>query len=391
MNALGTIDAAPLRRADLAASRAASAEELLAFAADPDPSVRSAVAARREAPAAARELLAADPDPVVRALLAARIATLPAAPRGMALEAGADRLQRLLARLVEDTEVLVRAAIADAVKDLPDASRELVLRLARDIEMPVAEPVIRLSPLLTDGDLIALIEAPPVPASVAAVARRPLLSEALSEAVVAGRDDTAIAALLGNPTAAIREATLDRLIAESADHPAWQPPLVARPRLSGRAAVALAEFVAEGLLSRLAGRADLPPEVTDKLRGRVAEALSEPLSDQETPAAAMERAAMLHRARVLHEAAIERAAEGGQADFVAASLCLMAGTNQIAVEGLVQKRDRSGLAGLCWRARLGPAATRLVQDLLIPAAAAVAGAGQRRSDWGESVTDARRR
>lgn len=391
MTLLDPIDSAPLRRADMAASREASAEQLLAFASDPDPSVRSAVAARREAPAAAREILASDPDPVVRALLAARIASLPAAPAGASLDATAEHLHRLLARLVEDAEVLVRAAIADAVKDLPEAPRALVLRLARDIEMPVAEPVIRLSPLLTDADLLTLIATPPAPASIAAVARRPALSEAISEAIVAKRDGTAVAALLGNATAAIREATLDALVAESAVRQAWQAPLVARPRLTGHAAIALAEFVATALLSRLAGRADLPPDVTETLRTRVAEKLAMPLADDETPLAAMERAAMLHRARALREDVVEQAAQRGEADFVIAALCLMAGTNQLVIGTLQEKRDRPGLAGLCSRARLGSTTTRVVQDLLIPAPAAASGGPSRPGGSWESVTDARPR
>ena len=40
---------------------------------------------------------------------------------------------------------------------MPDAPRDLILRLARDAAMEVAEPVIRFSPLLTEDDLLALI------------------------------------------------------------------------------------------------------------------------------------------------------------------------------------------------------------------------------------------
>ncbi|HEY4253482.1 MAG TPA: DUF2336 domain-containing protein [Roseomonas sp.] len=391
MTLFSPTDPAVLRRAAMAGRREASAGELLAFAADPDPSVRQAVAAHREAPAAARELLARDPDPLVRAMLAARIAALPRPPAGAELDATAIRLQRLLERLVEDTEVLVRAAIADAVKDLPGAPRELVLRLARDIEMPVAAPVIQLSPLLTDADLLALIAAPPAAGSVIAVARRPALSERVSEAIIARRDGTAVAALLGNATAVIRDATLETLVAESAQRREWQAPLVARPRLSACAALALAEFLADGLLSRLAGRADLAPDVAQRLRARVAERLAVPPDAEETPAAAMERAGMLHRARALNEAAIEQAALYGEANFVTAALSLMAGTSRAAISQLQEQRDRPGLAGLCWRARFGPAATRAVQDLLIPAPAAGAASGglDRTLAW-EAITDARK-
>ena len=81
----------------------------------------------------------------------------------------------MLAELVEDEAVRVRAAIADVVKDMPQAPRELILRLAHDSAVPVSEPVIRLSPLLTTEDLLALLarrpaRAPPPPRSPAAPA-----------------------------------------------------------------------------------------------------------------------------------------------------------------------------------------------------------------------------
>ena len=51
----------------------------------------------------------------------------------------------------------ISAAIADAVKALPDVPRELVLRLASDQALAVCDPVIRMSPLLTDADLLELL------------------------------------------------------------------------------------------------------------------------------------------------------------------------------------------------------------------------------------------
>jgi uncharacterized protein (DUF2336 family) len=93
------------------------------------------------APAEILTKLAAGPSVRVRTLCAARLANL--APR---LDAGAQsplhqQAVAALARLVEDEAVRVRAAIAGAVKEMPDAPREVMLRLARDSAIEVSGPV----------------------------------------------------------------------------------------------------------------------------------------------------------------------------------------------------------------------------------------------------------
>src|SRR5690606_18810420 len=128
-----------------------------------------------------------------------------------------ERLARIsgavLERLVEDAAVEVRSALAEAVARLPDAPRALILRLARDTALAVAAPVLKGSPLLTEADLLALVAAPPARFTRRVVAARPRLPEPVAEAVADSADSPAITALLANGTAAIREATLDRLAA----------------------------------------------------------------------------------------------------------------------------------------------------------------------------------
>ncbi|WP_431268219.1 DUF2336 domain-containing protein [Dankookia sp. P2] len=102
-----------------------------------------------------------------------------------------------------------------------------------------------------------------------AVARRPHLSERLSDAVVARSDNGAVAALLANDSASIREKTLDTLIAVAATHQQWQETLVRRTGLPPQATLALAAVVADHLLEPLAARTDLDPTLARVLRARV--------------------------------------------------------------------------------------------------------------------------
>lgn len=329
------------------ASRPDVAPEILYFlAADGRLTVRAAVAANAATPAQADSLLAGDGDPRVRAVLGRKLA-----PRAPMLAGARDRLQSLawstLCGLAADAAVMVRAVIAEELQAMPDAPRELILRLARDAAMEVAAPVIRFSPRLTEEDLLALIAAPPVPETVTVVARRPRLSERLSDAVVARADHGAVAALLANDSAAIREKTLDTLIAVAATQPQWQESLVRRAGLPPQATLALAAVVADHLLEPLANRPDLDPGLAQMLRARIDQRLERPRSGTLAPDLAFEEAG-LHGDRL---AMLRLLAE-------------QAGVPARAVEHAAQLRSGKALVSLCWKAGLPPRCSVLAQGVI---------------------------
>ena len=329
------------------ASRSEAAPEILYFlACDGRPTVRAAVAANAATPVQADTLLAGDDDPRVRAVVGRKLA-----PRAPELAAATDRLRNLawstLRALAADTAVMVRKVIAEELQAMPDAPRELILRLAQDTAIEVAEPVIRFSPLLTEEDLLALLSAPPVPATVTAVARRPHLSERISEAVVARADEAATAALLANESAAIRERTLDRLVAEAATHTAWQDSLVRRGGLSAGAVLTLATMVADHLLAPLISRNDLDPSLARVLRSRVALRLERRGEDSLSP-----------------ELAFEEAALRGDRTRMLRLLAERSGVPVLAIEHVAQLRSAKALVSLCWKAGFGPRSALVAQGVL---------------------------
>jgi uncharacterized protein (DUF2336 family) len=206
---VGKMAVPPRRPDDGARERLAERQdtppEILFFLAnDPSTGVRAAIAANAATPPLADQILARDAEPGVRRVLARKLAAL--APT---LDpASQDRLRRMtwetLCTLVEDEAMAVRAAVTELVAEQPDVPRALVRRLARDAAMAVAEPVLRFSPLMDDGDLLALIADPPEPETLYAIARRPGLPEAPCDATAGGPDSQAVAALLGNASACIR-------------------------------------------------------------------------------------------------------------------------------------------------------------------------------------------
>jgi len=359
------------------AMRADLAPELLFFlAADKTPGIRAAVAANAATPAKADRLLADDADPAIRALVGRKLA-----PRAPELAGAGDRVRQLawrtLCGLAADTAVMVRAVIAEELSALPNAPRELIMKLARDAAMEVAGPVIRFSPQLSEDDLLALLASPPVPATVIAVARRPALSERLSDAVAARADEAAIAALLDNPSAAIREQTLDGLIAESAGRIGWQESLVRRPSLPAHSARALALIVAEHLLQPLAARPDLDPALAETLRNRVAERLE---------------AAGLSTENVhfdMLETAFEAAGRQGDRTAMARHLARAAKVPLPAVERASRLRSAKAMVSLCWQANFGPTCVALAQSVLGQVAPKAVLVAPPKSNWPLSLQEMR--
>lgn len=358
------------------ANPATAPDALVGLAGDVSVTVRAALAMNPATPLRATEMLARDADERVRALLARRLAALiPGASAGEHRRIE-DRALMLLHRLVNDEAERVRAAIADIVKDMPEAPRELIVRLANDAVGAISRPVVELSPVLTDEDLLALLASPPCADTASAVARRPGLSALVADAILAGEDSAAIRALLENGSAQIREAALDALIAGAADHADWHEPLVRRPALSARAARALAGMVTAELLKLLAARQDLGVQVIAELRtaleARLAPGSAVVTTEPGTEEALLE-AYRLRDAGGLTEAALLQALYAGRVRLATAMLAVAAAVPMGTVNRAVSLRSTKGLVSLVWSAGFGMAAAGAIQTVIghIPPASVI--------------------
>jgi uncharacterized protein (DUF2336 family) len=356
-------------RVRLGAGAGTTADVLIDLADDPSVTVRAALALNTAAPARVNDELARDRDERVRILLARKLAAL--APGLSAVDQA--RLYQetwdTLKALVADEAVRVRAVIADAIKELPNAPRELIRQLARDTDASVSDPVIRLSPLLATEDLLAMVAMAPAAGTVLAVARRANLEPAVSDAIAATADVAAIGALLANPSAQIREATLDALVARSVDHPDWHEPLVRRPSLPPRAARMLSEIVATHLLAQLATRADLAPTLAEELRRRIAARLApsapEPLAPLETTSEeALAQARELATRGELVEESLLAAARRGEVRYATALLAVAARMPVSVVDRASSLRSAKGLVSLVWKAGFTMRVAVALQTLL---------------------------
>jgi uncharacterized protein (DUF2336 family) len=218
--------------------------------------------------------------------------------------------------------------------------------------------VLQFSPLLSDSDLLEIITSAPIAGAREAVARRCAVAVPVSDAIAASDDIAAIAALLDNPSAQIREELLDRLIERAPPTVAWHRPLVHRPRLPGGAALRLGRFVALNLLSVLRERRDFDPETTRELAATVMRRVAETgEADVETTSmidpteAALARAQQLHAAGTLDDAAVT-AAIRGERTFAKAALAVLAKLPLDAIDKVLAAHSAKGVVALAWQAGL---------------------------------------
>lgn len=349
-------------RQELAARKDLKPEILYYLAEDSNSGVRKTVAQNVAAPRQTDILLAKDDDAAVRSDLASKIARV--APELSADEQ--DKAHRAtyeaLELLAKDQISKVREILAEALKDVIDAPPDVIMTLAVDTEIAVSGPVLEFSPVLTDDDLLEIIQRGTAKGGLNAISKRAGVSENVSDAVVVADDVTAIADLLSNDSAQIRESTLDELIERAPEIDLWHAPLVGRPKLPDGAAKRLAQFVADNMLSVLQERADLDPESLEAVKAVVQQRIGgdngggkrdsdggQDFLNIDPPLDMVER---LYKARKLDGNVVTKALNAGDHSFVLAALVIRTGLEMAVVNRIFTEKSGKGIMALAWKASM---------------------------------------
>jgi uncharacterized protein (DUF2336 family) len=319
-------------------------EILFYLADDADSGVRRAVAANKATPRQADLILTRDDDDSVRERLAAKMAALVPEFTTEEREKIKALSHKVLETLARDHAVKVRQVVAEALKDSVQAPLAVIHKLARDIEIQVAGPILEYSPLLTDEDLLEIIAAGPIRGALGAIAKRRQLSDKLSDGVAVaalanpGAESNTVRRLLQNQSAQIREETLDRILDQASRVPAWHEPLVQRPTLPMKAIKRLAAFVSRSLLEALQQRPDLDAATAKDVAKAVQRRLEAEGAAPETPP--------------VGEDAIAAAIGAGKRDAVAAALARDAKLPSGVVASILASKSAKAVTALAWRANL---------------------------------------
>lgn len=338
--------------------------EILYFLAeDTDTAVRQAVANNLSAPRKAD----------VRGDLAGKIAQLAPGLSPDEQDKAKNATYETLEMLAHDQITKVRGILSEALKDFADAPPDVIKTLAMDTEIEVSGPVLEFSPTLSDDGLLQIIEYGPASGGLNAISKHAGVSEAVSDGIIGTDDVSAIAHLLSNDSAQIREATLDDLIDRAPDVELWHAPLVGRPKLPSGAEIRLAGFLADNLLGVLQERADLDPDNLEAVKAAVHQRIGVDGADGTTNADGagqdflnmnipIEMLNRLYQARKLGGNVIGKALKAGDYSFVLASLIVRAELDEAVVKRMFVEKSARGITAAAWKAGLSTKMAAQIQQ-----------------------------
>jgi uncharacterized protein (DUF2336 family) len=165
----------------------------------------------------------------------------------------------ILAIMADDAAVLVRRALAVALKNSPKLPHEIATKLARDVET-IALPIILNSPMLTDSDLVEIVRTCP-PSKQVAVASRPHLSVVVTGAIAEHAAPEAVQRAIANDNAEFDETGLEIVLNRFAGVSAITGAMVHRGELPLNITEKLVSLVAGEAFDYLVNNHELPPQI----------------------------------------------------------------------------------------------------------------------------------
>jgi uncharacterized protein (DUF2336 family) len=340
------------------ASRDDVAPEILFFLCrDADAGVRRAVAGNLHAPRESDLELARDPEDGVRARVGEKLGearpidlpALTAKKQAMAIET--------IETLAIDNSGRVRAAIARALKQSIDAPPHVVQALARDIEIKVASPILRNSPMLGDADLVDIMNSGPIKGVLSAIAKRRNVGHGVTDllvnrAIATPGEESAVADLLANETARIGTGTMTKIIDVAPKYGDWHGPLAARKDLTSDNLRRVASIPSDAIAETMSQRNDLDDAAMAALSHMVARRMAELTKKREEEAPAARPAADLFLNTVM---------KGGKVGPVGAAISLRAGIPTDVTMRILTSKNPKALVALAWKAGMSAAQAQSLQ------------------------------
>lgn len=153
----------------------------------------------------------------------------------------------IIGKLAFELEMKVRQHLAETMSNAGAAPHDLIKKLANDT-IEVARPVLMKSGVLKDADLLEIVRSCGQD-HLLAVSKRETVSEKIADALVEKGDDDVLGSLAGNAGATISRDAMEKIVERSESNESIQAPLVKR--------------------------ADLPPDLVQKMFVFVSDALRE--------------------------------------------------------------------------------------------------------------------
>src|SRR6185312_9826657 len=160
--------------------------------------------------------------------------------------------------LLDDPSPLVRRALADALAASPSAPPAVMMALAAD-QPQIAAPVLALSPLFVDADLVNAVATGNEEIQIA-IASRSGLQRPVAAALAEVGTNEACLVLTQNHEAEIAEFSLDRILERFGERPAIREALLARSDLAPATRMTMVTRLSATLVDFVAARRWLDAE-----------------------------------------------------------------------------------------------------------------------------------
>jgi uncharacterized protein (DUF2336 family) len=256
--------------------------------------------------------------------------------------------------LLDDPSPLVRRALADALAPSPDAPPIVIHALAAD-QPHIAAPILALSPLFVDADLVDAV-ATGTPAVQAAIASRAALPRSVAGAIAEVGTAEACLILLENEEADVTPFSIDRIAARYGHLAAIREPLLARSDLSAATRHTLVTKLSETLAGFVTGRAWLDADNALRITREACEKVTVALAAETPEGEVRPLIRHLRESGQLTAGLVLRALLSGNMVLFEEALAELADLPVARVSGLLHDGSFAGLRALFERAAL-PAST----------------------------------
>ena len=254
--------------------------------------------------------------------------------------------------LLDDASPLVRRALADALAASPSAPPAIVLALAAD-QPQIAAPVLALSPLFVDADLVDAVATGNGAVQVA-IASRAGLPRPVAAAIAEVGTAEACLVLAENSAAEIAPISIDRIVERFGHLAAIREAMLAREDIAAATRLTLVAKVSETLVGFVAARQWLDADYAQRVGREACEKATVTLAAA-TPSTQMR--ALVHHLRVggqLTGGLILRALLSGNVVLFEEALAELTEMPVEHVSGLVHDGGDAGLRALLEQAKLPP-------------------------------------
>jgi uncharacterized protein (DUF2336 family) len=273
--------------------------------------------------------------------------------------------EQIFRLLVQDSTLRVRRAMAEGLQDNPHIPRDIAVSLAQDLEA-VATPMLTMSSVLQDADLLDIIQNTEELWRYLAIARRSHLSERVSGSLINTHLPDVINEVLDNSTASISDNSFFEIAEQAKTNEGIVTRMIARGSLPVAAVERLTHHVSDELLRQLKDRCKIVDVEQLEARARQAEESTtlELLGVQPDRSQTVRLVEQLYESGRLTSSLIINALCQGNLEFFEVSLARLANIPVENAHLLVMDKGRLGFRALYNKSQLPSTMYKAVRLLL---------------------------